>query len=554
MAEEVFSSIMIEAYLSGAWVDISADVLKSPNPRVSGMGIMGNTIMDRIGGTGTLTFSLDNSEFNSAATLGYYTPEGINVRSGWRPGVPVRLSFAYDGYKKYKYYGTVDTDGIEVVPMQYGPRHVNVKCSNWMEKAANHTLELMSYQTNYRADQGIQQVLDNMTPTPQKVHLGVGANTYPTVFDITRTNTKAIGEIQKLVFSGLDLFYIRGGDETGEEVVYFPRAEQVAAYVTGVKSFPAKNSDFTDSILLETGGTDDILLETGNRLLLEHAANASFNVGADQNNMTELKAIYGKHMINHAVFVTYPRTVDAAAVVLYALETPIEIAAAETLTEVRGSYTDPNSGISHVGGIEMVIPVATTDYQMFQNSDGTGTDRTADLTVVAEYGTSEVRYTLTNNNAAVSYVTKLQARGKGVYTYDKSEKVYDSDTSITNYGPRTQILDMPYLAGPTQLFTFAEKSAGTMYNGGILDGCDDPEMFVDQVTWLVNRDKDLMLAFLFMEIFDGMELFETVTNSGTLGANSYWVGDQWFITGYEFEIVNGRYVKWMPMLKRTGKT
>lgn len=548
---EQFTSIKVECYINSAWADITADVLQVPAPRVSGMGIMGNTILDRTGDAGTFTFSLNNSNRNSASTLGYYTPEGVNKRTGWQPGLPVRLSFAYDGYSRYKYYGVIDNDGIKVVPGQYKERRVDVKCSNWMRKAANHTLALLQYQTNFRADQGIQCVLDNMPFQPQRTTLGIGATTFPTVFDITKTNSKALGEISKLVMSGLDYGFIRASDVTGEEFVFMPRATWVAK-ASSATSFPAKNSDFTDSILNETGGTDDILLETGDRLLLEHAYTANFNT-SDRDNFTDLKLSYGKNMANHVVMKTYPRTVDASSVVLWSLETPITIAAAETLTETRGTYVDPNSGNSKVNGINMVTPVATTDYQMFDNADGTGTDRTANLTVVAEYGTSEVRYTLTSAAAGTAYITKLQARGTGVYIYDPAEKVYDSTTQQTTYGVMPLTVDMPYLDGVTNLYTISDKTYTAFFNGGLGTQLDKPMMTVDKVTFNVNKNARLMLAFLFLEPSDTLNLYETVSDDGGASTYVYWLSN-WYITGYDFEIVDGKYVNWSPALKLQGLT
>jgi hypothetical protein len=548
---EAFTAITTEIYINGAWADVTSDVLISPSPRVSGIGIMGNSINDRTGDVGTYEFSLDNSQGNSAATLGYYTPEGVNKRTGWTQGLPVRLSFTYDGYKRYKFYGTIDKDGITPDTGKYGKRSVKIKCSNWMARATDHTLTLMQYQTSFRGDQGIQCVLDNMTFKPQSVSLGQGASTYPTVFDVTRNNTKALGEINKLTMSGLDYSFMRGDDATGEQFVFMPRSAWVAK--AAVATFPAKNSDFTDSILQESGGTDDILLEDGGRLLQEHSTDATFNVSA-KDNMIDLKVSYGKNMANHVVMKTYPRKLDTSSQVLWALETPITIAAGETLTETRGTYTDPNSGSAQIGGTSMVSPVATTDYQMWSNTDGlTGVDHTAELTVVAEYGTSEVRYTLTNTGAATYYIGKLQARGIGVYIYDPAEKVYDSTTQQATFGVIPLTIDMPYLDGISNLFTIAEKTPGGFFNGGLGTQLDKAMLTVDKIIFNVNRTSQLMMAFLFMEPSDTMKLYETVTDDGGGSTYVYWL-TAWYITGYDFEIIDGKFVKWSPVLKYAGLT
>ena len=65
-----FTSIKIEAYISAAWVDISADVLQNPQPSWN-MGIMGNSPVDRVGDSEIFTFSMRYGEDNSAGLVGY---------------------------------------------------------------------------------------------------------------------------------------------------------------------------------------------------------------------------------------------------------------------------------------------------------------------------------------------------------------------------------------------------------------------------------------------------------------------------------------------------
>jgi hypothetical protein len=548
---EAFTSITFETYISGAWVNITADVLTDPNPKISGIGIMGNKITDRVGDNGTLTFSLNNSAANSAKVLGYYTPEYVNRRTGWQAGLPVRVTFVYDGYSQIKYYGTIDNDGIKVTFGKYKERRVDVKCSNWMRRAASHTLNLMDYQTSLRADQGIQNVLDNMSFKPQSVYMSQGSQSFPTVFDITKSNTSALGEINKLTFSGLDYFFVRPG-AAGEEVVYMSRADWIANLT--LKTVPDKNSSFSDQLLNESGGTDYILNEDGTDILLEHALTLDWLSAAYQDNMRDMQTSYGDGMANQITTRTYPRVVDAAAVVLWSLETPITIAAGETLTETRGSYTDPNSGISKVCGINMVTPVATTDYQMWTNTDGlTGVDQTANLAVTAQYGTSEVKYTLKNNGAGTYYIGKLQARGQGVYTYDPAEKTYDSATSQATYGVLPLTIDMPYLDGISSLYVLADKVDTGFYGTGLGVGVDLPELHVDRLTLDVNRSKEFMMAFMFLDISDTIRFYETMTHTDDGGSPIYYKGNHKLI-GYDIDILPNKLVRWSCVFKMTGRT
>ena len=547
---ESFTAITFEIYFNGAWTDVSADVRATPHPRINGIGIMGDGFADHVGEPGTCEFSLDNSSANSAATQGYYTPTSITSPTKVVPGCPVRVSFTWDGYKRYKFYGLIDNDGVTVETGKYRGRSVKIKASNWFAIASRTKLDLMDYQTNLRPDQGIQNVLDKMYIKPNKVTMSQSATTYPTVFDITRASTMAAGEINKLTLSSLDYAYIRGGETSGEEFVFLPRTD---LFSRGFPVYPDKNSNFTDAILNETGGTDDILLETGDRLLLEHSLSPSWTEFVYPDNMQDLQIEYGTNMTNRFRFTTYPRSVDAAAVVLWASETPITILAGETLTTVRGNYTDPGAGNAQVGGISMQTPVATTDYQMFANSDGTGTDRTADLVVSAVYGTAEVKYSLTNNNAATSYVTKLQARGIGVYTYDKQEKVFNDTTTQATYGVIEQNIDMPYTDGATNLFTSTGKVDSGFFGSGMGFGWQYPEMTIESMSFTVNSSYLRMLAFLFVEPSDLITYKETMTEATKDASGATAASINQIVTGYDIEILPGKIVKWTLALRSVNR-
>jgi hypothetical protein len=557
---EEFTSIVYEAYISGAWVDLSADVRQNPTPRISGIGIMGNSITDRTGDAGTCEFSLDNSTGNSGGLLGYYSPGHPNVRSGWTHGLRIRVTFNYDGYSKIFDDFYIDRDGLNVVTGLYGERSVRVHASNWMKYAADHKLNLMQRKTNYSIFNALQDIIDNSDRKPLRIKwwgkdyfdaFGVlqhDTNTFPTVFDVTQADTKALSEFNKLAMSLFGYVYQRGDGTLVIENQTKGRGYNIddSGSFTFGTYIPNKSTDYTDAILNESGGTDNILNEDGSNILLEHAQRASFT-DAD---IKSINVSYGKNLANRVKFVLYPRTVDGSAVVLSTLEEPIEILAAETLTEIRNQYKDPNNQDVEVNGYEMVAPVATTDYQMFQNEDGTGTDRTADLVVVAEYGNSEVRYTLTNNNAATSYVTKLSARGKGIYIYDTIEKLYEERTiSIPAYGPKDLTLDCYYLDSIDSLFLFAQKST-TIWTG-LLAGVAKNEMTVDAVIFDVNRSSKSMMAFMFLEPGDIMKLFETMSEVDLSQAN---YDSGWYINGYDVEIVAGKFVRWTCVMKFTSRT
>ena len=564
---ESFTKIAIEVQLSaGVWTDITADVLHNPRPRVSGMGFSSHAFDDVVGDAGKFTFSLDNSEQNSAKTLGYYSPQGISRRTGWGVGKPVRLYFQYDGYTIYKFYGYIDNDGIQVDTGRRKGRRVHVTASNWLKWAADQSLALMTYKTNMRIDQGVYEVLQKCTRQPLIVKYNQGNLTFPTLFDAMQPDTKALSELQKLAISELGFIFISGGEEGGE-ILHIKNKNWVSDATTSgaALGFPLvpRSIAFTKSssvgrLMLETG-TDALLEEGGGTIYLDLGQQtqllASDGAGSyNEIDTNEVQVSYGKYMFNRAKLTTYPRTVDASVQVLWNLEEYITLAAGETISDIRGQYRNNSNTMMKANGIEMVIPVATTDYKMFANSDGTGVDRTADLVVTATFGTAEVNFSLTNNNASTSYVTFLQVRGKGVYINDPTEKVYDSTTQQATFGIIPANFDFPYVANMQDLFSFAAKTPGGMYSGGIFTNYDDPIANPDRVTVYVNRSQLAMMTFLFGEPGKQMTIFEKVTDSGSVGTEYGNIWDLKYIRGYDFEIVNMQQVKWYPSLSSLRST
>lgn len=540
---ETFTEIRIESLVSGAWYNLTPDVKQNPPPRVSGMGGMGFGITDRIGGAAVFTFTLDNSAANSAATLGYYTPQGTSTGNKIKPGYPVRVSFSYDGRKQYKFYGTVDVDGISVSTGKYQEREVSVRCSNWMAKAAKHKLDLLGYQTNKTFDQAARYVLNNMYAQPQQTYFNTGQQTFATVFDVTRTNTTSLGEINKLVFSEFGRAYIKGDDTNGETLVledgtWYSRTD-VGDRDNG-SNIPTKQSLVTDNLLL-MAATSNLLLMQGGNLLLNTTQRASFA----ESDIEDMTWNYGGNVYNHVVFKTYPRDIRTSQV-LWSLPSgePITLTAGQQIADIRGTYTDPNGGFAKVNGLDNTM---STAYAAFQNSDGTGTNYTSSVSVVARYGTAEVSYTLTNNAAVTVYVTQLSATGSGVFIYDTNDKAYDNADSQNLYNFYPLEIDMPYLGNVTELSYLGTDTS--IWVSGLLAFVSSTIPTISNLTMTVNKTSKQMLAFMYLEPRSFIKVSETVT--AVSGVGSY-TGSAWLIQSYDFEIINGTTVKWYLNLRYAG--
>lgn len=560
---ELFSEIGLKAYIRGAWVDLFPDLKTSQPVRWSGIGIMSNSPLERVGNVSTLEFTLDNSEYNSHETRGYYTPGGSFSLDGWNPGVFVRLYFVYDGVYKGVFYGRINPDGITVKTGTNMSREVNVRAAGWMSEASKRSVEMLAYATYKRSDDALRLVVDNLPNAPLYQDFQAGREVFSTVFDVTRANTKATSEFNKIANSEFGFIYVRGdhrlSDYTGGQTLVFENRSWRYSQRDTPSYIPYHSSEsITDVLLLEAN--DKVLLENGNGILLEASHFAIFR----ESDFMDLQVSYGRNLYNVARMNSYPRLVDTSPNILWNLEKPINIKAGSTINNLRCAYRDPNGKSTNISGINMIMPVSGSDYIANSENDGSGTDLTSYLTVDTQFGTSEAEFTLTNTGTTDLYIVTLRVRGYGVYTYDNASVVYESENSIQTYGANEITFDMPYISDATNLFMFSNNIDRLLLENGIdrilmensdmvkaddSDGIfdllvfDEPAYYIDSASLMANRDKFNMMAFMTLDAGSFIKLQETMTEVNT----DY----TYCINGYDGEIIDGVNVRWKPTLVST---
>lgn len=163
----IIPTVTFEAYISGSWVSLTSDVVRSAN--VS-RGIIGQNATDRIAKEGTLTFYLNNSADNSAGLIGYYSLSHANKLSGWGRGVKVRVSFSHASYNSgaasVKFVGFINK--IDVVPGIYRQRQVKVTCTDFLAELNDwEQIPQTTVIQNAPAYVAYQQVIDEMNIQPE---------------------------------------------------------------------------------------------------------------------------------------------------------------------------------------------------------------------------------------------------------------------------------------------------------------------------------------------------------------------------------------------------
>ena len=462
-----------------AWTDITGDVIGV----ISGeWGIQGSTPLDRIADTGTLTFTLNN-------ITGKYSPDHTSALAGWRKGTLISFYLNYETQGYNRFYGAVEN--IDIASGVYGKRTVTVTAVDWMDRAAEVPLDSLALQQNKTADQAIGYITANMPRQPNSYALDAGNTTFQTLFDTLDGSTRAYTELAKIANSELGYIYIRKSLATGETLVFENSTHRSGLTPLSQIPIAAVNSF---NLLKEDG--DLLLLETGDSLLIDELENAVFD-----NSMMNLGVTYGQDLINKMKVEIYPKRTDTSAQILFSLDSPMQLAPSGVDVTFEGYFTDPTGGDTRVTGINMIAPVITTDYKMWTNSDGTGTDITASLVITAVYKADRVIYTVRNNHATLSgYITLLQARGYGIYSFNPIQYVASNAASIIANGEFEATLEQKYQVDLAQ---------GIVAGDTFLDEYKDPQTVINSMTCNANRNGRLMEAFLNLDIGDLIQVKET---------------------------------------------
>ena len=535
---ELFESITIEIKRStdSAWVDVTTDVLHNPAPRGS-TGIMDNGWLNRVASVGRFKFSLDNSASNSQSTLGYYSPFGTGEILG---GTEVRVGFKYAGRKRYKWAGIVEPGGATPTAIGEFPIKVDVSCYDWFGIIAYFPLDFLARSTNKTIVDGVALILASLPAGVQPTYVTYNTATYtfPTIFDLMSGETTAIGEFNKLAISEMGYIYAKGNEIDGLSLVVDGK---LTRWNVASDTFIPRHSSVTTDDLLLANGVDKLLLANSgtDNLLLTETIDITFN----QDDMLAGSAMgksvavsFGRHYANYIKAAVTPRRVDTAATtVLFTMESSVLVEAGATVSGLRGRYRDPSGASSYVNGTEMVTPVATTDYRAFANADGTGTEYTANCTVTATFGTAEVEFSITNTGAFNFYVGGdiiFQFRGKGIYAYDVVDIILDRSDPTSKVGRRLLSFDMVYQSDPVAVKLLLDTS--------VLRVADDEFVDIKAFPLLANRDVRNMMAFMYLE----------PGSRATFSEPYSFYAYPSFINGYDFEILEMKYVTWAPVLAR----
>jgi hypothetical protein len=344
------SSYKLYAYISSAWTDITSDAVTDNISANWGMKGYGENY--RLAGTGQMTFTLNN-------TASKYIPGVTGAVTGWTIGVPIKIVLTYDGVDYIRFRGFVSKLD-PVAGAHANEARVKVTVLDWMDYAARYPLVSPAIQLNKTADVALTTILASMPIPPQATDFDTGTQTFQALFDTVTTGTKAYTEFNKLALSELGYIFLKKDATYGETLRF-----ESATYRNGSRTIKQVAVPSCDSGFLLNEDGSYLLNEDGSRFLLDMGATDVII----SNTMLNMSVVYGKNIINRATARAHPKKTDTTAVVLFSLDTPIAIAAGETIT-FKGKYSDPVGGLT-VNAISdtMLQPVIDVNFQSLLHMD-----------------------------------------------------------------------------------------------------------------------------------------------------------------------------------------
>ncbi len=445
-------------YATRTWTDVSTDVLASPGVSWS-YGIPGNGPTDHVPDVGYAEFWLRNDTHNSGSLRGYYSPNHASCRSGFTFGVLTRILLTYSGTDYQQFIGKIQH--IEPTAGTHGQQRTRVRLADMMSDLIEAELRNVTLQIGQSETQLMIALMDALPVTAQPLALAfdTALDTISYAFADLGQGMRAVGPLADLVLGSMGYVYLTR---------------------SGVFLYTNRNA--------------------------RAALSSSYTITNEMSGLVSASNLDG--VFNRFRFTVHPKSIDAAATTRLweAVGSPEAIASGDTV-EVWGSYYKAAEPSVAIGGTAQIAPVATTDYKANTVADGTGTDKTANVTVTAEPFASTVKFTITNNDAGPVYMNALGIRGKGLYDEaPQTVEVFEQQP----YGERPISIDLRY-----QESAFTAAAFGT----ALLAQYSDPALQVQSLTFYPQRSNALMLAALLGTVGDRITITETQTGI----SNDVWI-------------------------------
>ena len=456
-----YATFDILADFGAGLVSIGADVFAVRTPVHASWGATACDPLTRIATTGQFIFSLNNSEYNSASKLGYYSPANSNIRAGFGLETPVVLKVTYGGVSKYKRFYISQ---ITPVPGTVGTRQTDIVAADFMGRLATQNITSLAVQVNKRTDQALATLIALLPTAPLATAFSVSPETQDYLFTDITDGTAFMTAVQHLALTDAGYIFVKGDASGGETLCYETRQERQLR---------------TSALTLNGTMTDLSMPINENQLLNDITASV------------------------------FPGSVGAVAETLYQSPKEILVRAGATVT-FQVNYTDPNQGQGSQSTVVLlpgsgVAPVSGTDYKVTATSGSGLNDATASLTVGVAWNAPYAVVTLTNlSNSFDVFVNPFNLRGQIIRLYNKQDvRVLEpSAPNLAKYGDRPLSYPMYYQSN----INFANDMANHWFSMWHL-----PASVPQYIEFIANNDTTQMAAAVSLDIGSRFTAVETVT-------------------------------------------
>ena len=468
------------------WVDLS-DFVDDDKPITFSRGIMGNQLQDRTARAGKLTFSM---------TMDITDAYDLQVLSRFQTGAYIRVVIEHEGISFVKWFGKI----IEILPLRdnlYNNKmrvtvrdYIHVLDTYLKDPQVVTNKDAADICEIIFADLGLE--LNDTT-----VEYNECSQVFTTAFDTVTSKQTALGEISKAIISELGYFYERGRTTGADEDSNLTRVPKIGNYKFVIDGRDTRENreyrcfpDMSEQGFLLQENGDFLLQETGDKILL--------NITECVQKFDVVQSVDYREVddVNHVYVTVYPKRYGTSTQVLYSIAEPELVEAGDTLN-ITVSYKDPDNNAASIVGASMVTPVATTDYTANSASDGSGTNLTANMSVVATYHAANVDYAITNTGATDFYVTKLQARGKPILVWDPVTVESKSSGRIEAVGEIEERVNMKMRRSAGFAQAIADR---------IISQLSTPYKTVDKFTVIANDSQRSLFMCMLLDIGDPIDI------------------------------------------------
>lgn len=180
------------------------------------------------------------------------------------------------------------------------------------------------------------------------------------------------------------------------------------------------------------------------------------------------------------------------------------------LSRYDGSFTTPTTQFMLSGVV----------YAGWTDDNGTGTELTGSFTVDVVYGAAGAEVTVDNTSTLAGYLSTFKVYSYIVESVNSITDIRENTASIDEYGYSELSINQSYQQDLTRGIVEAEK---------ILESDREPTLVLNKVTMNANRDNQMMLSFLNVDVGDLVEVIEDQTG----------ISSSFFVQGVEYSASAG---------------